>query len=113
MEEPIKQPAPWPECRKMHFHESNFKIFWGGHAPRPTRHSGSLGLSLYIKWLLATFLKDATAEIFHITPASKLNYDSPGAVCEAFSLVQLKVGFVFILIDRMAFPCLYSALVCE
>ena len=35
------------------------------------------------------------------------------AVCEAFSLVQVKVSFVFILFDRTDFPCLFSALVCE
>ena len=35
------------------------------------------------------------------------------AVCEAFSLVQVKVCFVFILFDRTDFPCLCSALVCE
>ena len=52
------------------------------------------------------------AEISHAVPASKLN-DSPGAVCEAFSLVQIKVGFVIRLIDRMDFQCLCSALVCE
>ena len=35
------------------------------------------------------------------------------AVCEAFSLVQIKVSFVFILLDRTNFLCLSSALVCD
>ena len=33
------------------------------------------------------------------------------AVCEAFSLVQVKVSFVFILFDDTDFPCLFSTLV--
>ena len=34
-------------------------------------------------------------------------------VCEAFSLIQIEVSFVFTLLDRTDFPCLCSALVCE
>ena len=34
-------------------------------------------------------------------------------ICEVFSLVQVKVSFVFILFDRTDFPCLCSALVCD
>ena len=35
------------------------------------------------------------------------------AVCETFSLFQIKVSFVFILLDKRDFPCLCSTLVWE
>ena len=49
----------------------------------------------------------------HVSPRFILNKNLFSAVCEAVSLVQIKVSFVFILLDRTDFLCLSSALVCD
>ena len=55
-----------------------------------------------------------TAFMFlHVQSRFILHKNLFSAVCEAFSLMQIKVSFVFILLDRTELPCLCSALVCE
>ena len=49
----------------------------------------------------------------HVSSRFILNKNLFSAVCEAVSLVQIKVSFVFILLDRTDFLCLSSALVCD
>ena len=49
----------------------------------------------------------------HVSSKFILNKNLFSAVCEAVSLVQIKVSFVFILLDRTDFLCLSSALVCD
>ena len=49
----------------------------------------------------------------HVSSRFILNKNLFSAVCEAVSLVQIKVSFVFILLDRTDFLCLSSVLVCD